>query len=914
MSSRYVYHDSDAMPRDGALETIGGKAANLKLLREQGQPVPPFYVVTTETFRTVLAAQKPAGCCDELLGRLLQSSGDAATRAAAELRDLIHGINWSNDAREVIQSAHLHQFGADSVVSVRSSAVGEDSSRHSFAGMYESVLDVCSLDSVLTAIRQVWSSCFSERAIDYRRRHALPLHSTGMAVVVQQMIRARQSGIMFTCNPVTGSLDEICIDAVTGHGQLLVHGQTNGESYQVRRRDPESLTASLNRGSQHVLSIEQLKHVVESGIAIEQLFGSPQDIEFCFDKDGAFFVLQARPITSTGERDNSAVNHLVWDNSNIIESYAGITTPLTFSFIRRAYGIVYRCFAEVMGISPRVVRTHRATFDNMLGLFRGRVYYNLKNWYRLVRLFPGYQYNREFMETMMGVREPLILEDKLTEPSALRRWCVEFPALVILLARISWKFMRLRSSIKDFQRRFDAHYCEWRQIDFHDRQPHELLALYRQMEDSLLWNWKAPIVNDFFVMIFYGILKKLCVRWCEDQSGSLQNGLLCATGGLESAKPARLLLQLAGIAAENEHLRNLILQEPAESLPQRVAADQRFEPFQTLLNQYLAEYGLRCANELKLEALSYRDRPELLYEIIRSYLLLDDVAMVDRQVHENRERHRLQDAERTAFTALETQSGWWPRKAILRFVLERARRGIRNRENLRFARTKIYRLARSMFRAIGERFASEGILRNASDVFYLTTDEIWDYIQGTAVTTNLRALAAARRAEYDAYEAGDKFSPPNRFDTRGFPYVGNDFGDVSARFEAGHSTILEGTSCCPGIVVGKVQKCDHPAGTQGIIGEILIAERTDPGWVTLFPAFRGILIERGSPLSHSAIVAREMGIPTIVGISGLTAQLRTGQYVRMDGARGTVEILPEQVDVSSGDGCANNPNAVVAKV
>ena len=263
-----------------------------------------------------------------------------------------------------------------------------------------------------------------------------------------------------------------------------------------------------------------------------------------------------------------------------------------------------------------------------------------------------------------------------------------------MLARISWKFLRIRAAVDDFQHHFDQHYAEWSQIDFRGRQPHELLALYRQMEDALLWNWKTPIINDFYVMVHYGILKKLCVQWCDDRTGSLQNGLLCASGNLESAKPARLLLQLARVAAENDHLRELILREPSESLPQRVADDPRFESFQTLLDRYLAEYGLRCANELKLEELSYRDRPELVYKMVRNYLLLDNGVTLDPRVHERRERNRLQEAERAAFAALEKSSGWWPRTAIFRFVLNGARLGIHNRENLRFARTKIYGIAR----------------------------------------------------------------------------------------------------------------------------------------------------------------------------------------------------------------------------
>ena len=161
--------------------------------------------------------------------------------------------------------------------------------------------------------------------------------------------------------------------------------------------------------------------VAKAALDVESMYAQPQDIEFCFADDDQLFLLQTRPITrrSQGFQSDdsepqraSLGNHVVWDNSNIIESYSGVTTPMTFSFIRRAYSIVYHCFSEVMGISPHVVHEHRDAFDNMLGLFHGRVYYNLKNWYRLVRMFPGYHYNRHFMESMMGVKESLSLDEE----------------------------------------------------------------------------------------------------------------------------------------------------------------------------------------------------------------------------------------------------------------------------------------------------------------------------------------------------------------------------------------------------------------------------------------------------------------------------------------------------------------------
>jgi pyruvate,water dikinase len=234
------------------------------------------------------------------------------------------------------------------------------------------------------------------------------------------------------------------------------------------------------------------------------------------------------------------------------------------------------------------------------------------------------------------------------------------------------------------------------------------------------------------------------------------------------------------------------------------------------------------------------------------------------------------------------------RRIVFRHVLGCARLGVKNRENMRFARTRIYGLLRELIRALGRQLAAEAILHEANDVFYLTLDECWDYVKGTAVTTNLAALAALRRAEFDVYRQETDRNPDDRFETYGMAYHKNLFCGHARMATPTADGKLRGVGCCAGTVTGTVKVVRQPSDNLHLDGEILVAERTDPGWVPLYPSVSGLLIERGSILSHSAIVAREMGLPTIVGIPGLVATLQTGQRVTMDGAAGTVQILGEQ--------------------
>jgi pyruvate,water dikinase len=585
---------------------------------------------------------------------------------------------------------------------------------------------------------------------------------------------------------------------------------------------------------------------------------------------------------------------MVWDNSNIIESYSGVTTPMTFSFIRRAYSIVYHCFCEVMGISPRVVQQNQDALENMLGFFHGRVYYNLKNWYRLVRMFPGYRYNSRFMESMMGVKQSLELEDDLPPAGWLRRWLVELPSLILLLLRSGWNFLRIQRIVRRFEQHFYAHYDQWSQIDFDKIEPRDIKRLYDMMEREMLWNWKAPIINDFYVMVFYGTLRKLCVAWCGDETASLQNGLVCGEGGLLSDEPAKQILRMTRAAGEDPVLRDTILREPLESLPELIDRDARFEAFRSLMSQYLKDFGLRCSNELKLESYSHLDQPHRVYQIIRSYLAREDESLCDVEAIEQREHEIRQTAELQAEQLLKRTGSWIPRRLLFRWVLKNARLGIRNRENMRLARTRIYGILRHMLRSIGRKLEFEGILDDREDIFYLTIDELWDYLKGTAVTTDLRGLTQFRRAEYDRYR--NEASPGDRFETHELPYQCLQKTTASDSVPTGRS--LRGISCCPGVVTGTAQVIEDPSRESRFTGTILVAEHTDPGWIPLYPAFAGLLVERGSVLSHSAIVAREMGIPTIVGIPGLTDRIASGQRLRMNGGTGTVELLPGPEAVS----------------
>ena len=381
----------------------------------------------------------------------------------------------------------------------------------------------------------------------------------------------------------------------------------------------------------------------------------------------------------------------------------------------------------------------------------------------------------------------------------------------------------------------------------------ELVREYRRLERALLDRWDVPIANDFFVMLSFGVLKRAATAWCGDASlaPALIAGAEPARGGMMSAEPARAVRELAELDAKGDRLN-----------------------FDLEFSAYLARFGDRCESELKLESPTLHDdaRP-LLAAIAR----LRNAPRADE--HAATELRR--DAERRAHDALRAR----PLRA---FVFARltawARARIVARENLRFERTRVFGRVRRIVVAMGEALAKGGALDEPRDVFNLTMDELLGYVEGTSASRDLRALAGVRRAESARYAAAP--APPSRFATRDLPVAPR--AALPAR--DGDDTVRTGTPCCPGVVRARVRVVRDPRETLRP-GEILVAERTDPSWVMLFPAAAAVLVERGSQLSHAAIVSREMGIPSVVAIRGLTAWLHDGDLVELDGATGVVRRI-----------------------
>lgn len=879
----------------------GGKATNMARLNKVGVPTPPWFCVSSLAFQHFLKGF---------------SQHDLWKLSHAEVEKLFTAASIDPNLSQLI-AAELKALPANSSYAVRSSGIGEDSAENSFAGQFSSYLNQTNLEQVLTSLKLCWASAFTERSRSYRFERNISTEKFSMGVVIQKMILAEVAGVGFSRDPIHPlKRNQMIISSVYGIGEGLVSGELDADHFYVDRTNfkiephltkkefsfikdqlggirKEKVSVQMQEASS--LSDTQIKTISEAMITLEEKVGLPQDIEWVFE-NGAFYCVQTRPITSLPTQSffNKEVvgnRYILWDNSNITESYNGVTTPLTFSHISRAYRQVYLQFCEVMGVPANVIRDNEPTFRNMLGLVRGRVYYNLRNWYQMLYLFPTYSASTGFMETMMGVKQNLkpevaALFDFTTKPMG-----YSTPLKIKIVAVTLWRIFKVQAIIDQFKADFFRVYHQALRAPYHQMSVQELINAYDKLNEDLLFKWKAPIISDTRCMVFFGVLKSLTEKWIkQNENPSLYNDLLSGEGDLPSTEPTRLLMKIARkIELGDPKLRDWFVQTPTKYILQALktgTAPAIASDFQ----HFIELYGFRCINELKLESTDLHEDPTFAMDAIISFVKMKNINIDEIMEREKKTRDEAEAVVKKNLSGIKLKFYF--------FILRHARKAVKDREDLRLLRTNIFGVCRRIFKAMGHRYHELGLIEDPMHVFYLSIDEIVSFQEGRSFEVSFRELSLMRKKQFDEYRKTPQ--PPDRFVSEGAASLNFLYPAVLAEQDlligvgpvSDDPNVLLGTPCCPGVVEGVVRVVREAEDAEGLQGEIMVSERTDPGWVPLFPSTSGLLIERGSLLSHSAVVARELGIPTIVGVhGGLMKRLKTGMRVRMDAGKGEIRIL-----------------------
>lgn len=708
---------------------------------------------------------------------------------------------------------------------VRSSAENEDSKEKSFAGHFYTGIGIAKKD-VFAEVRKVRKSFKDMRG----------------SVIVQDFISTDIAGVIFT----EVNKNTIVINATPGLCQSVVSGEPCDEyvcskdGRLLKKIISKEKTATLfvegkfisRKSEQESLNVSKIEQLTRVAGDIQKFFGTPQDIEWGF-KDDELYILQSRPIT----KDFDVGEETYFDSANIAESYSGIVLPLTCTFAKMVYEQVYKDLLNMSGVSRSKIERHSEVFENLLGFFYGRMYYNMNNWYRMAEFVPGYRRNKDNFELMItsNIKQEVATSIK---PSLLLT--VFYPLIVAAkVAVYGITAVNFKSSVSKHLRWLRNH-------DFERLTYAECINLFNNLNKNLLRRWYVTLENDFFVMTYLGILKKMLG---EDD---LQKVLIFPSKATEQvAALASLSRAMSGVRP----LWEAIESDNTETFNAELA---KYPKIKITLDDYMHSFGGRFANELKLESIGVDEDAKKLFMVLKAY---------------------------RNYTPRPTVDSFDPplpllKRIIAKIVLRKFKKYASRREEFRLLRSNTFAMARRLFRQMGTLLAQQGRLKNVDDIFYLQLEEILTL--GAEADSNFLNTVKKRKQEYSAFK---ELLPPPHFST-----IGDQPPPTNTPTKAKPKTILA-RPASPGIIRGRAKIFREFSMPTKVDFDIIVTSHTDPGWTSLIALTKGLIIEHGGVLSHASIVARELGIPAVIGAAEAMDIIPDNQMVEIDGSTGVIKLL-----------------------
>ena len=856
--------------RRATLETVGGKGASLARLLRAGVAVPGGFHLTTAAYERFLTANGLESGIRAAFEKAETSKPDTLENVSGEIEELFLRGSMPEEISEAISQAYAGLPGDEPAVAVRSSATAEDLPGASFAGQQESFLNVRGEKELKEAVKRCWASLWSARAIGYRERQGFGHDRVSVAVVVQHLVPAEVSGILFTANPVTGVRDEVLINAALGLGEVVVGGRTTPDSLildhatlrvkerQTGRQEVETALSEQGtierplgpeRAAQPTLDDTQLARLAAIGLSIERHFDGPQDIEWAY-ADDHFWVLQARPITNLPPAPLIEVRWeppfpgSAWWRRQVVENLPEPLSPLFDElYLREGLELSIDTLMAFFGI------TYLRLED-----FADRPFFATIN---------GYAYSRANYKLRWGAI-----------PKLLRLVVDEF-RMLFREAPGYWREQALPSYLATIER--------WKAVDPAKEPDERLLAGVRELalEDARYWVACALMIADAKITdALLGRFLALTAPGRGLTSGMFLRGFPSPTVDAEAE-----LEGLAGRIRASDELRAVVTDTPTRSLPEALKSTTAGQELLTGFARYLEQYGHQVYN-LDFVVPTQVDDP--------LPVLLSLKAMVQRSGHDPRARQRTIVAERDARTE-ETARSFDPlRRKLFRVLLGWAQRFGPYREQALFYMGAGWPTLRRLALESGRRLVESGSLLAAEDIFFLETPEIGAAITARATGQARPDLARLARERRELREARKRLHPPPvvppGHKLRYGPF------DMSAwetqRRNESTGAVLRGFAVSPGRVSAPASVINSPADFSRMEpGTILVCPTTTPAWTPLFSQARGLVTDVGGVLAHGSIVAREYDIPAVLGTGVATRRIQAGQRIHVDGDAGTVTLL-----------------------
>ncbi|ACU60438.1 phosphoenolpyruvate synthase [Chitinophaga pinensis] len=852
-----------------AFAFVGGKGANLGVLSQiEGINVPGGFCVTTTAYKAITANSPELSSLLDQLNTLKADDRKGISEVCTSIRRLIENITIPDDITAAI-SAYLDTFDEQQAFAVRSSATAEDLPTASFAGQQDTYLNIIGKEAILQHISRCWASLYTDRAVTYRLQNGFDHKKVYLSVVVQQMIFPEVAGIMFTADPVTANRKVLSIDASFGLGEALVSGIVNADNYKVRAGKvisrkiavKKQAVLSLTKGGtatqeipperQHTPSLtnKQVLALSELGRKIERHFGQPQDIEWCL-ANGTFFIVQSRPITTLypiPEADDTENRVYVSVGHNQMMTDA--MKPLGLSFF--------------LLMTPALMR-----------VAGGRIFIDI------TRQLSQPASRKGVIETL-GKSHPLIKDALLTitkRNDFIRKIPDDMntPAKVHPLAAAQTPVENDPAIVTDLINTTQASIAALKQNMQHLSVPDSLDFILEDIRQQKAAMFKVQSM----AVIMAGInatewLNDKMNKWLGEKgaadilSQSVANNITSEMG--------LALLHVADVIRPYPAVVAYLQQTKADNFLDELPALEGGQESRNAILAFLDKYGMRCVGEIDITKTRWSEKPAILLPAILSNIKNFETGAGWRKFEEGQQDARQKEQELLA-RLLQLPNG--KRKARdTKEMISRLRNFIGYREYPKYGMVNRYFIYKQALLKAAEVLTQADIIREKEDIFYLSFEELQEVVRSAKLDN---AMISQRKAAFTLYE---KLTPPR--------VITSDGEVITGRYKHTYlpADAIAGMAVSAGVIEGRARVILNMEEADLEEGDILVTAFTDPSWTPLFVSIKGLVTEVGGLMTHGAVIAREYGLPAVVGADNVTKLIKDGQRIRVNGTEGYIEIL-----------------------
>ena len=867
-------HDLD----ETSLPLAGGKAANLGVLVKAGFDVPEGFVLTTDAYKSFLE--------ENGIDLSVVSTDLALVRDRIETADLPPHLKTA-----ILESYRKIGQGK---VAVRSSATAEDLPEASFAGQYETSLNIDGEESLLSNIKHCFASMWTDRAVAYREENEIPHGQVQLAVVVQSMIQAECAGVLFTKNPISESDKEMMIESNFGLGESVVSGQAvtdryvvthNGEivSKEIATKDMmiESVSGGIQqspipqeKGQLSSLSDEQVVELSKLGKSIENLFELPQDIEWAIDNSGTIHILQSRPITTITKKD-AGEDEVFWTRGYSDDYWNDPVTPLFYDLLGDQ--ITY-----IVNIETNEIMGYKDTPRRLLNLHKGHVYFNLDVIRtKVINEMPPFIRSEDVLNYFPEGSGPYGKDTMRELPFALKTRIMS--EIRIMLLDGDGSMTKTNDAYMKWTEEVFNPYCKRFDMDLNHATQHESVAALMGLADEL-----DKVMMKHFRMVRYGlpvhtlgmnlITNYLLRRWVGEKAAGVIYPILLSGLNHKTTETNNRIFELAELARNDDEVRDIFTTSAGVYLDLLESESPSVRLFMERFQEFLNDFGDRGFTREPYYP-RWRDDPKYVIDALRPLIeeSVRDLDAAERSLAKKRTK-----AEKIVEKHIRGQR-YGPIKWMLFSTISgMARTYIGFRENQRFNLDRWITRNRRVFVEIGRRLKENGFLEDEMDIFFLRRREIRRIVRGgvgeAPERQKTKDLVRKRRENFLKYE---NLLPPK------FMVGSREFDDPLPESTEGYV----GIPASQGIITGQVRILDNISDIPKVkAGEILVVSRTDPGWTPVFSKIGGLVTESGGVLSHGAVVSREFGIPAVTNVRNACREFKNGQRVTIDGNKGIVVV------------------------